>query len=251
MITVRMLDQYVAAAFLWLSPVLFPYQLFPQRFRNTETTLMIKALNLYIPSIIDNEAHQLLRFRRHMVKRWQLWMAPFGNWEIQYMQRYWSFLGHVCRLDFRARYPARAMLHHIVQQHSQTLSRAGPWSTPHGLLTKIWTESGHDGDCMLASRAFRDREHWKGFSPTFLAWQDSASKRYQCGIPRLQPVQTSETSPTNAFKMALHCSHSPAKEFFAAAWLLKLKVFPFGESLQGLLTRVNFCACDSLIYIAT
>ena len=112
MITVRMLDQYVAAAFLWLSPVLFPYQLFPQRFRNTETTLMIKALNLDIPSITDNETHQLLRFRRHMVKRWLLWLAPSGNWEIQYMRRYWPFLGHVCRQDFRARYPARVMLHH-------------------------------------------------------------------------------------------------------------------------------------------
>ena len=68
------------------------------------------------------------------------------------MRRYWSFLGHVCRQDFQSRYPARVVLHHIFQQHSQTLSRPGPWSTPHGLLTKFWLEIGLDVDYMLASR---------------------------------------------------------------------------------------------------
>ena len=35
--------------------VLFPSQLFRQRLQNTETTLMLEALNLYIPSVTDNE----------------------------------------------------------------------------------------------------------------------------------------------------------------------------------------------------
>ena len=136
---------------------------------------MLEALNLYIPSVTDNEAHQLLRFHRHVMKRWLLCVAPSGNWEIQYMRRYWSFLGHVCRQDFQSRYPARVVLHHIFQQHSQTLSRPGFWSTPHGLLTKFWLEIGLDVDRLHASLS--DREHWKDLLSPFLAWQDLAPNR--------------------------------------------------------------------------
>ena len=79
--TVRMLDQYVASAFLWLSPTLYPYKTFRQRLRVAQTTLLIEALNFYIPHMTETHAHQFLRLRRHIVKRWLLHMAPAGGWE--------------------------------------------------------------------------------------------------------------------------------------------------------------------------
>ena len=62
---IKLLDQYVGSAFLWLSPTLYPYQLFRRKLRVTPATLLIEALNLFIPSMIEDEAHQILRFRRH------------------------------------------------------------------------------------------------------------------------------------------------------------------------------------------
>ena len=87
--TCKMLDQYVGNAFLWLSPVLYPHQIFRTKVSRVQTTLMIEALNLYVPVLTDDEAlHNLLRLRRHLVKRWILQMAPSGSWEIQYLRRY-------------------------------------------------------------------------------------------------------------------------------------------------------------------
>ena len=63
--TIKLLDQYVGPAFPWLSPTLYPYQLFRRKLRVTPATLLIEALNLFIPSMIEDEAHQILRFRRH------------------------------------------------------------------------------------------------------------------------------------------------------------------------------------------
>ena len=145
---------------------------------------MIEALNLYIPSVADREAHQLLQFRRHVVKRWILHTAASGSWEVQYMRRYWSFLGHACRQDFSGRSPARIMLHHIAQQHSETLSRPGPWFTPHSLLTKFWTETELAGDYMLVSS---DRESWKNLSSTFLAWQNISPDQANLEILECSP----------------------------------------------------------------
>ena len=77
--TSRLLDQYVGSAFLWLSPALHPYQQFRHKLRVVQTTLLIEALNLYIPAVSDNTARQLLRFRRRIVKRWILHMTPSGS----------------------------------------------------------------------------------------------------------------------------------------------------------------------------
>ena len=88
--TSRLLDQYVGSAFLWLSPASHPYQQFRHKQRVVQTTLLIEALNLYIPAVSDNMAHQLLRIRRHIVKGWILHMTPSSSWDQQYPCRYWS-----------------------------------------------------------------------------------------------------------------------------------------------------------------
>ena len=154
--TCKMLDQYVGNAFLWLSPVLYPHQLFRTKVSRVQTTLMIEALNLYVPVLTDEEAHHhLLRLRRHLVKRWILQMAPSGSWEIQYLRRYWSFLGHICRQEFRSNHPAKVMLHHLIAQHSHKLNRPGPWNTQL------------EGDYIHVPT---DRDVWKSLSESFLHW---------------------------------------------------------------------------------
>ena len=163
--TSRLLDQYVGSAFLWLSPALHPYQHFRHKLQVVQTTLLIEALNLYIPAVSDNIAHQLLRIRRHIVKRWILHMAPSGSWDQQYLSRYWSFLGHICRQDSSSDHPAKIMLHHIIGQHSHKLNRPGPWNTPHSLVSKFWRETGLDGDYVHMAT---DREAWKSLTPRFL-----------------------------------------------------------------------------------
>ena len=182
--TSRLLDQYVGSAFLWLSPALHPYQQFRHKLRVVQTTLLIEALNLYIPAVSDNIAHQLLRFRRHIVKRWILHMTPSGSWDQQYLCRYWSFLGHICRQDYCSHRPAKIMLHHVIGQHAQKLNRPGPWHTPHSLVSKFWRETGLDGDYIhIAS----DREAWKSLTPCFLNWQDVPLLRYNVEFLDAQP----------------------------------------------------------------
>ena len=166
--TCKMLDQYVGNAFLWLSPVLYPHQHFRTQVSRVQTTLLIEALNLYIPVLTDEEAlHQLLRLRRHVVKRWILHMAPLGSWDMQYLRRYWSFLGHICRQEFRSNHPAKVMLHHLITQHSRKLNRPGPWNTPHSLIRKFWNDMGFEGDYIHVAA---DRDIWKSLSQSFLHW---------------------------------------------------------------------------------
>eukprot|EP00438_Fugacium_kawagutii_P022727 Skav216433 [mRNA] locus=scaffold3139:434672:438016:- [translate_table: standard] len=225
--TVRMMDQYVGAAFLWLSPVLFPYQLFRQRLRNAQTTLVIEALNLYIPSMQADDAHQLLQFRRHVVKRWLLHMTLSGSWEIQYIKRYWSFLGHVCRQGFHGRHPARVMLHQLAMQHSRTLSRPGPWFTPRSLLAKFWKEAELDEDYMFVSS---DREAWKDLTSTFLAWLDLAPLRGN--------VEFLDCSPWNHPRCLLRMHVAWLRTVFigmpggsfAAAWFDEVEGYSFWRS---------------------
>eukprot|EP00438_Fugacium_kawagutii_P033387 Skav211633 [mRNA] locus=scaffold2262:125553:128888:+ [translate_table: standard] len=174
--TVRMMDQYVAASFLWLSPVLYPHETFRRKLGVLQTTLLIEAMNLYIPDMSDSAAHQLLRLRRHVVKRWLLHMSPNGNWDTQFLRRYWSFVGHVCRQDFQCHHPARIMLHHLAHQHTQRLSRPGPWNTAHNLLVRFWADTGLDGDYMHMAL---DRDTWRTLTAGFLAWHGLPAQRTQ------------------------------------------------------------------------
>ena len=159
--TIKLLDQYVGSAFLWLSPTLYPYRLFRRKLRVTQATLLIEALNLFIPSMTEDETHQILRFRRHIVNRWILHMTPAGSWEKQFLRRYWTFIGHICRQDFYSRHPARIMLHHVKEQHQSKLNRPGPWNTPHSLISKFWTENALDGDY---GHMALDRDAWKSLT---------------------------------------------------------------------------------------
>ena len=80
--------------------ILVPYQHFKHKLLVVQTTLLIESLNLYIPQLADDETYQLLRLRRHIVKLWIRHMTPHGSWTSQFLRRYWSFIGHICRQNF-------------------------------------------------------------------------------------------------------------------------------------------------------
>eukprot|EP00438_Fugacium_kawagutii_P011121 Skav204027 [mRNA] locus=scaffold574:8222:9304:- [translate_table: standard] len=230
--TAKMLDQYIGneTSLLWLSPLLFPYSTFRTRLRRVQATLMIEALNLYMPDLDEAHAHQLLRIRRHVVKAWILNMAPSGSWEHQHLRRYWSFLGHICRQTFASNHPAKVMLHHLMRQHSETLSRPGPWNTPHSLVSKFWRTSGFEGDHIhMAS----DREAWKSLTPCFLHWH---------GL-QMNPINVEmlEANPWEAPKYLLRATPAWLQIIFiavhggtlAAVWLDKVEGFMVWKHRSG------------------
>ena len=165
--TLKMLDRYVGASFLWFIPIVFPHKAVQRKLQITQTTLLVEALNLYVPSTSAREAHQLLRLRRRIVKQWVRHTSPKGGWSTQSLHRLWSFLGHVCRQDFSAHHPARVMLQHLANLHSSGLSRSRPWHTIHSLMTTCWKENDLDHDYLYAAQ---DRVAWQNLRKTFLDW---------------------------------------------------------------------------------
>ena len=165
--TLKMLDRYVGASFLWFIPIVFPHKAVQRKIQITQTTLLVEALNLYVPSTSAREAHQLLRLRRHIAKQWVRHTSPKGGWSTQSLHRLWSFLGHVCRQDFSAHHAGRVMLQHLANRHSSGLSRSGPWHTIHSLMTKCWKENDLDHDYLYAAQ---DRVAWQDLRKTFLDW---------------------------------------------------------------------------------
>ena len=93
--------------------------------------------------------------------------TPAGSWENQFLRRYWTFTGHICRQDFYSRHPARIMQHHVKQQHQSKLNRPGPWNAPHSLISKFRTENELDGDY---GHMALDRDAWKLLTQCFLTW---------------------------------------------------------------------------------
>ena len=159
-----------------------------------QTTLMIEALNLYVPVLTDDEAlHNLLRLRRHLVKRWtniggdivspNFLRVPFAE----------SLLGHIFRQEFQSNRPAKVMLHHLIAQHSHKLNRPGPWNTPHSLVRKFWYAMELEGDYIHVAT---DRDVWKSLSESFLQWH---------GFTRTQNnVEMLEQNPWDKPKRLLH-----------------------------------------------
>eukprot|EP00438_Fugacium_kawagutii_P024151 Skav213836 [mRNA] locus=scaffold315:142106:146525:+ [translate_table: standard] len=137
------------------------------------TTLLVEALNMYIPEVSDREAHQLLRLRRHVAKHWVRCATSEGAWPTQCLRRFWTYIGHISRQDHTASHPARVMLHHVARTHSSGLMRPGPWHTAHALMQKCWKENSLPHDYLYLAQ---DREEWKRHCPTFLAWMGHSSK---------------------------------------------------------------------------
>ena len=181
---VRMLDQYIGSAFLWMSPSLYPYQHFKHKLLVVHTTLLIESLNLYIPQLADDETYQLLRLRRHIVKLWIRHMTPHGSWTSQFLRRYWSFIGHICRQNFSGKHPARVMLYHVIEQHNHRLNRPGPWSTPHSLVAKFWKDNKMEGDYIHVAS---DRDAWKALTNSFLQWHNIPLERTNVEFLDAQP----------------------------------------------------------------
>ena len=181
---VRMLDQYIGSAFLWMSPSLYPYQHFKHKLLVVQTTLLIESLNLYIPQLADDETYQLLRLRRHIVKLWIRHMTPHGSWTSQFLRRYWSFIGHICRQNFSGKHPARVMLYHVIEQHNHRLNRPGPWSTPHSLVAKFWKDNKMEGDYIHVAS---DRDAWKALTNSFLQWHNIPLERTNVEFLDAQP----------------------------------------------------------------
>ena len=142
----NLLDRYIGSCFLWLSPILFPYKSTLVKLQVVQTTLMIESLRLYIPDTSDQEAHQLQRIRRHVVREWLSRATHTQSWPTQCLRRFWSFLGHICRQDFGSQHPARTMLEHLARKHTSGLTRPGPWHTVHSLMRKFWTETQLEHD---------------------------------------------------------------------------------------------------------
>eukprot|EP00438_Fugacium_kawagutii_P032885 Skav216144 [mRNA] locus=scaffold1946:433937:434971:- [translate_table: standard] len=184
--TMKLMNRYVGACFLWLSPILYPYKTTQAKLQVTQTTLMVEALNLYIPDTTERESHQLHRLRRHVVREWILHATATRGWLAAWLRRFWSFLGHICRQDFHSRHPARIMLSHLAHRHTGGLNRPGPWRTPHSLLRKFWSEQGIDHDYLYYAQ---DRDAWRDLGTTFLSWM---------GQP--EAITKSELLPTNPWE---------------------------------------------------
>ena len=225
-----MLDQYVGNAFLWLSPVLYPHQIFRTKVSRVQTTLMIEALNLYVPVLTDDEAlHNLLRLRRHLVKRWILQMAPSGSWEIQYLRRYWSFLGHICRQEFQSNRPAKVMLHHLIAQHSHKLNRPGPWNTPHSLVRKFWYAMELEGDYIHVAT---DRDVWKSLSESFLQWHGFTRKQNNVEMLEQNRGTSQNASSTYPLLGFTWCSLVYRLGFSLRYGWIQLPGFQFGQTVN-------------------
>ena len=157
---------------------------------------------------------------------------PSGSWEIQYLRRYWPFLGHICRQEFRSNHPAKVMLHHLIAQHSHKLNRPGPWNTPHSLVRKFWCAMGLEGDYIHVAA---DRDVWKSLSESSLQWH---------GFTRTHNnVETLEQNPWDKPKRLLHIPVAwihlvfvGAAGVFTAVWLdtvAGFSVWARSEILQG------------------
>ena len=111
---------------------------------------------------------QLVRLRRHVVKRWLLHAAPTGSWCAKLLRRLWTFTGHICRQKtFRPSQPARVMMGHLATTHAHGLARPGPWKTLHALFQKSWTSHGLEGDFLNTAL---DRDCWKTLEQVFVQW---------------------------------------------------------------------------------
>lgn len=168
-----LLDKYVGSCFLWLSPILFPHKSTLHRLQVIHTTIMVESLHLYIPNTSDKEAYQLQRTRRHVVREWPSQATQKQTWPTQYLRRFWSFLGHICRQEFHSHHPARVMLAHVADRHAGGLARHGPWHTTHSLLRKFWAEKEIEHDYLYLAH---DRDAWKLLGATFLKWMDQPMK---------------------------------------------------------------------------
>ena len=215
-IVVRMLDQYVGSAFLWMSPSLYPYQHFKNKLLVVQTTLLIESLNLYIPQLADDETYQLLRLRRHIVKLWIVHMTPNGSWTSQFLRRYWSFIGHVCRQNFCGKHPARVMLHHVIEQHKKKLNRPGPWSTPHSMITKFWKDNDMEGDY---SHIASDRDAWKTLTNSFLQWHNTPLERTNVEFLDAQPWDHPKYLLRYQLAWLQVVFINATAQFFEAVWL--------------------------------
>lgn len=183
--TDMMLSKYVGATFLWLSPILYPYQSVLNRLHVVQTTLFVEALGLCIPSLRYEEAIQLIQLRRHAAKRWLTARTRGGSWCNQLLRRIWSFTGHVCRQDLVSAKPARILLGHTCTTHSTRLSRPGPWNTLPALLRSFWHNTGFDGDFLQAAQ---DREGWAHLCQSFVLSNTSI-------LYMLHTRSTSHTAP--------------------------------------------------------
>ena len=127
--TLKLVDQYVGASFLWLAPLLYPHKSVQQRLKVIHTTILVQALNLYVPETSEKEAHQLHRLRRHVAKSWAQHVSKKGNWTAQQLHRYWSFFGHICRQDFPCFPPCKGHATSSSSKTQQWISTA--WAVAH------------------------------------------------------------------------------------------------------------------------
>ena len=165
--TDTLLTKHVGSVFLWLSPVLYPYSAVLNSIQTLQTTVFADALGLFIPDLSYDTAVQLVRLRRHVVKRWLLHVAPAGNWCAKLLRRLWTFTGHICRQTSHPSQPARVMMGLFAATHAHGLARPGPWKTLHALFHKFWTSHELEGDFLNTAL---DRESWKTLEPAFVQW---------------------------------------------------------------------------------
>eukprot|EP00438_Fugacium_kawagutii_P011708 Skav231763 [mRNA] locus=scaffold695:213065:216289:- [translate_table: standard] len=184
--TMTLMNRYVGACFLWLSPILYPYKTTQTKLQVTQTTLMVEALNLYMPDTTEQQAQQLHRLRRHVVREWIIHASATRGWLAECLRRYWSFLGHICRQDFCPPHPSRIMLTHLATRHTGGLNRPGPWHTAHSLIRKFWSECGIDHDYLYYAQ---DRDAWRDLGRRFLCWM---------GQP--ESITNTELLPTNPWE---------------------------------------------------
>ena len=165
--TDTLLTKHVGSVFLWLSPVLYPYSAVLNSIQTLQTTVFADALGLFIPDLSYDTAVQLVRLRRHVVKRWLLHVAPAGNWCAKLLRRLWTFTGHICRQTSHPSQPARVMMGLFASTHAHGLARPDPWKTLHALFHKFWTSHELEGDFLNTAL---DRESWKTLEPAFVQW---------------------------------------------------------------------------------
>ena len=178
--TDTLLTKHVGSVFLWLSPVLYPYSAVLNSIQTLQTTVFADALGLFIPDLSYDTAVQLVRLRRHVVKRWLLHVAPAGNWCAKLLRRLWTFTGHICRQTSHPSQPARVMMGLFASTHAHGLARPGPWKTLHALFHKFWTSHELEGDFLNTAL---DRESWKTLEPAFVQWFQPSTR---CNVEFLQ-----------------------------------------------------------------
>ena len=178
--TDTLLTKHVGSVFLWLSPVLYPYSAVLNSIQTLQTTVFADALGLFIPDLSYDTAVQLVRLRRHVVKRWLLRVAPAGNWCAKLLRRLWTFTGHICRQTSHPSQPARVMMGLFASTHAHGLARPGPWKTLHALFHKFWTSQELEGDFLNTAL---DRESWKTLEPAFVQWFQPSTR---CNVEFLQ-----------------------------------------------------------------